>query len=68
ARAVDRWWNNSQPRWLGDIEKAAFKRSGWSQKRRAGSGRQLGMTQPALSYAVIRGELIAKENGSTLVD
>jgi len=26
------------------------------------------MTQPALSYAVIRGELIAKENGSTLVD
>jgi hypothetical protein len=37
-------------------------------KRRAGSGRQLGMKQPALSYAVIRGELIAKENGSTLVD
>jgi len=26
------------------------------------------MTQPALSYAVIRDELIAKENGSTLVD
>jgi len=26
------------------------------------------MTQPAVSYAVIRGELIAKENGSTLVD
>jgi hypothetical protein len=53
---------------LGGIEKGVFKRSGWSQKRRAGSGRQFGMTQPAVSYAVIRGELIAKENRSTLAD
>jgi hypothetical protein len=67
-RALDRWRNNSQPQWLGGIEKAAFKRSGWSQKRRTDSGRQLGMTQFAMGYAVIRGELIDEENGSTLAD
>ena len=30
--------------------------------------KRLGMTQPAVSYAVIRGELIAKESNCTLVE
>ena len=30
--------------------------------------KRLGLTQPAVSYAVIRGELIAKESNYTLVE
>jgi hypothetical protein len=41
-RAVDRWRNNSQPQWLGGIEKAAFKCSGWSQKDARVLGDSLG--------------------------
>ena len=33
-----------------------------------GLAKRLGMTQPAVSYAVMRGELIAKENNCTLVE
>ena len=33
-----------------------------------GLAKRLGMTHPAVSYAVMRGELIAKENNCTLVE